>query len=168
MRPLHAILLVAVLSIGTSARADDYDLYLYGSDGSYTSLDVANLRSLSFSQQREYNADSVRIYVNRVHANFDDGTSVSYDLSGYESILFAPVATSISAVTTTPSAPQILTASNGRLTANADGQLRIVALDGRLLSQIEVRAGESLSLTSMPAGIYIVHLSGQSIKIRIQ
>lgn len=169
---LWAVCLLALAA--ASATADDaYDLYLYAEEAEgYTSLDYANLRSLSFTQTREYNADSVRIYVNRVYVNYLDGTtSEGIDLASYDAILFAAAGldTGIESV----SADHLLTAnaftlSGLQLTANAAGALRIYSIDGRTLSQAAVSAGERISLDSLPAGMYIVNLGAQSAKILVK
>lgn len=155
-----------------SALADDYDLYLYAEEGeTYTSLDYANLRSLSFTQTREYNADSVRVYVNRVYVNYFDDTSVAIDMADYDAFVFATAGldTGIESV----AADGLLSAntfslSGQQLTANASGALRIYSIDGRTISQTNVQAGESVTLSGLPAGMYIINLGAQSAKILLK
>lgn len=171
MGRLAAMALCALALV--TARADDgYDLYLYAAEADeYTSLDIANLRSLSFEQTREYNADSVRIYVNRVYVNRNDGSSTAYDLAGYDAILFATsgLDTGIDPI----SGDALLTASpfslSGRqLIANAAGTLGIHTIDGRTVSQVAVQAGQSLSLEGLPSGMYIIHMGAQAAKILVK
>lgn len=177
--PLHRLLgrlagaaLLALCSTSACWADDGYDLYLYAEEtGDYTCLDIANLRSLAFEQTREYNADSVRIYVNYVHANFNDGTSQSYDLAGYDAILFSTggLDTGIDDVTEgSVLAATPFSLSGRQLTANANGALRIFSIDGRAVSQASVQAGQSLSLDGLPAGIYIINLGSQAAKIVVK
>lgn len=177
--PLHLhrlgriVATIALTLAVTGARADDeYDLYLYAADDdSYTSLDIANLRSLSFVQTREYNADSVRIYVNRVYANLYDGTSTGYDLAGYDAILFATggLDTAIDDVTAdSPIAQSTFTLSGKQLTVGTAGLLRIYTPDGRTVRQASVTSGETLSLQTLPTGMYIINMGAQSTKILVK
>ena len=168
---LWALCLLAVVA-GNALGDDEYDLYLYAEEEeTYTSLDYANLRSLSFTQTREYNADSVRVYVNRVYANYYDDSSVAFDLSGYDAFVFttAGLDTGIESV----SADQLSTAnafslSGLTLTANAAGYLRIYSIDGRTVSQASLQGGEQVSLEGLPSGMYIVNLGTQSAKILVK
>lgn len=176
-RPLHhrlgrlTAMALCALALATARADDGYDLYLYAAEADeYTSLDIANLRSLSFEQTREYNADSVRIYVNRVYVNRDDGSSTAYDLAGYDAILFATggLDTGIGSITADTDTANPFSLSGRQLTMGASGTLGIHTIDGRTVSQVAVQAGQSLSLEGLPSGMYIIHMGAQAAKILVK
>ena len=96
------ILFLSFLLAGSfmTLYADDFDLYLVGMEsGEYTALDYTNLRSLSFTQERAENEEGTRVYVNRVFANYNDGTSVEFNAKNYSAIMFQDKAVGISLLT---------------------------------------------------------------------
>ncbi|MDR2384210.1 MAG: T9SS type A sorting domain-containing protein, partial [Tannerella sp.] len=53
------------------------------------------------------------------------------------------------------------------IAASNAGQVQIYALTGVLVKTLSIPAGESIAITTLPAGIYIVRLEGKSYKIRL-
>lgn len=164
MKTIHKIslLLLSLVTVQT-LHADDFDLYLLGLESeSYTSLDFANLQSLSFTQTRENS-----VYVNRLYANYVDGTSKAFDLADYASIQFESTAVGIATPSATDST-QPIHIDGTHVIANQTGTLSIFSLDGRLCASHTLSAGESVSLQTLTAGTYIVKLGAQSAKILVK
>ena len=163
------ILFMSLLCAVTTAKADDQDLYLIGlEDGAYTPLNITNLRSLSFTQSQEENTDGSVIYVNRMSANYQDGTAKIFDLAGYASMKFDEAPSAILDLNVGAEVGQAILLDGAQLVAQQAGNLTVHGIDGRQLSAKAVSAGERISLLTLPAGTYIVQLSGTSIKIFVK
>lgn len=163
-----ALLLLSLLAVQTM-HADDFDLYLIGLEGnSYTSLDFANLQSLSFTQTREVNGDNATVYVNRMSANYSDGTSKVYDLANFSAIQFEDVAVGIDGLPSSDLAFQTFVVRGGQIVSNCVGALTISQLDGRSVYERSVSVGERVNVPSLSKGIYIVNVGGQSAKILVK
>lgn len=165
----RTILLLLLTAFSTShLLADDFDLYLIGlEDTGYTSLDLANLRSLSFKQERQ-SVDGSTVYLNQMTANYNDGTSNSFDLANYSSLQFLSTTVgmeSVSAVSNTDAAFHL---EGNTVVAHQAGTLTIYQLDGRPAAATATTPGQSVSLFSLAPGFYIVHLGGTSAKILLK
>lgn len=149
-----------------AAHADDgdYDLYLVSLEGAYTRLDIANLRSLSFSQ--EY-VD--KVWLNSMSVNRVDGTSVNYVLNTADCLLFAPLATDIDNVQQQPASDALaVKVSPSVISLSTSGMLSVYGLDGRLVRNVSVSAGIPVSTSDMMPGTYILRINGQTAKILIR
>ena len=170
MRTIRCILLSFTLLCVTDAmRADEYDLYLFGAeDDTYTSLDFANLRSLSFKRELTKDESGSNVYISWATANYLDGTSQAYDLANFSAILFeSTTVVGIDEVfPTTASLPFRFQGSH--LEAVVAGILRISRVDGRPVLQRKVSVGERVSTSSFTPGIYIINIAGATAKILIQ
>lgn len=165
-RTLPILLLATASSLASpTSRADDFDLYLFGTDGGHTSLDYANLRSLSFAQTRD---SETRTYVNRMTALRADGTSSVYDLARYAAIRFERTAVGIAAPASDGAGSPSLAFDGERLRARRAGQLALFRPDGRLVEVRPVGEGEAYPVGHLAAGTYIARLGGQSMKILVK
>ena len=163
-----AVMLFSFLAFQT-IKADNYELYLVGLEGdSFTSLDFANLQSLSFSQSRETNADDAVVYVNRMSAHYSDGSSKEFDLANFSAIRFADATVDIDDVRTTTSSESTFSISTGKILTQCSGKLTISQLDGRMVYEQTVSEGDCVNLSSFAKGIYIVNLGGQSAKLFVK
>lgn len=154
---------------GVRMYADDIDLYLMGDDASYTSLQYANLRSLSFSQVREdLDGDGTKSYENYVSANYVDGTSVRYNLSAYTAFVFESTAVGIDPLTENKTAEPLVSFDGNQLRVARSGRLRICLPDGRLVENRLVEQGDYVALPALVKGTYIVNLGGRSVKILVK
>lgn len=87
---LVAIFLSLVSFSGSyAADIDSYDLYLVDTDGSYISLGLPDIRSISFRQVREdLDGDGTNSYENYLVVNKVDGTSASFNITHKKMVLF--------------------------------------------------------------------------------
>lgn len=163
-------LLLLLLCVVKTAKADDeQDLYLVGlEDGTYTPLNIGNLRSLSFTQTQEETAEGSYVYVNHMSANYQDGTSKVFDLSGYGSMKFDTVPSAILDLDAGGSTTQPISFDGAQVVAQRAGVLKIYGIDGRQVSANTVAVGERVSLLTLPTGTYIVQLAGTSAKIFVK
>ena len=154
------LFLLFVLFTANQVKADNYELYLVATeDESYTSLDIANLQSLSFVFANRASIMTVR---------YADNSTKSYNLAGYSAILFEdPVTVGIDDVAADAPTSSSFTFDGARLTAKSAGTLKLHRLDGREVRVQALSAGESISV-DVPAGIYIVSLNGHSSKILVK
>lgn len=167
---LTFLLSALLLGVSQHLRADDYDLYLVGLQGEgYTPLGLASLRSLSFSQTREENAEGVRVYINRVSANYHDGTSVAYDLSQFSAFVFSSKAVGVDGLSEADASSRMPFMYDGQeIVASCSGVASVYQMDGRLLLTRSLSAGETLSVSALTTGVYIVKLGGCAAKIRVK
>ena len=163
-----ALLLLTFLAVQT-IYADNLELYLIGlDDNGYTPLDFANLQSLSFTQTREVNDDNATVYVNRMSANYTDGTSKVYDLANFSAIQFDDATTGIRDVQSSVSSAQAFVLNGGQVISCCTGLLTITQLDGRSVFERSVAVGERVVFPSFSPGFYIVNLGGKSAKILVK
>ena len=98
----------------------------------------------------------------RVKVETTEG-SHSYPYSVFEKISFTESADAINAM---PEQAENLTFKDGTLAVKGDGFLRIYGTNGALVSIANVKEGANISLSNLPAGVYIVNMNGKTIKVR--
>lgn len=169
-KQLLTILAVALSFLtAQNVKADGYDLYIIALDGSsYTSLNYANLRSLSFSQSREDDGTGVRVYVNRMYANYIDGSQKVFDLKDYSAIKFDVYAVAIEDVSAEGLVTSPLKFNGSNITPLRNGIMTVYQLDGRRVGSYRVVAGENVDMHHLSSGAYIVNLGGQTVKILVK
>lgn len=154
-----------------AAQADDFDLYLVGMDGAtYTALNYSGLQSIAFSQVKEdLDGDGTKSYENYATARYADGTLVKHHLKEYAAFRFESTAVGIDAPSAEPvAADAAFVFADGSIRACEDGTLNVVALDGRQLMRQGVSVGETLNLSGLSHGIYVVKLGATSKKIQVK
>lgn len=163
------LLLLLLCAAKTANADDDQDLFLIGlEDGAYTPLNIVNLRSLSFTQTQEETTGGSMVYVNYMSANYQDGTSKVFDLSGYGSMKFDVAPSAILDLCAETPATQTVLFDGTQLIAQRAGVLKIYGIDGRQIWTKAVVVGERVNLQTQPAGTYIVQLAGTSAKIFVK
>jgi hypothetical protein len=151
------------------AKADGYDLYIIALDGTtYTSLNYANLRSLTFSQSREDNGAGTKVYVNRMSANYKDGSNKVFDLKDYSAIKFDDYAVAIEDISLDGVATAPLKFDGSIITPLRNGRMTVYQLDGRLVGSFRAEAGKAVDIHHLTSGAYIINLGGQTSKILVK
>ncbi len=86
---LISLLCLPGLSGAHAADIESYDLYLVDADGTYISLNLAKLRSISFNQVREdLDGDGTNSYENYLILHLTDGTTVTHNITNKKMVLF--------------------------------------------------------------------------------
>ncbi len=166
-RLMSAALLLCLSAL--QAKADDFGLYLVSLDGEqYTSLNYATLQSLSFEQVREVNDAGDRVYVNRMTANHQDGNKQVFNLADYASIRFMEQSVGLSSLHTDADGRHGFRLQGRSLQLDHASTLHVYQTDGRQVLSRHMQAGQTIDLSSLSAGTYIIHVDGQSAKILVK
>lgn len=151
LRMLVATLLCGVAQYGM-AQTDGFDLYVSYTDGRVVSLDLAHLRSMTFS----YN-DRTMI------ANYRDGSSYTHSYEHMGRMYFA-AASGIGVVTADD---RRLFSLEGTTLALHEGvrSAMLYRLDGSCMMTITDRV---VSLHGLPAGVYMLRVDNQTAKLCVR
>lgn len=134
------------------AQTDNYDLYVSYTDSVEVAIDLANLRTLTFS------------YSDRtMTANYRDGGSYTHDYSRIGKMYFA-VADGIGQVET--DSPALYRLDGVQLTLHEEVRsATLYRLDGTLVMNI---TGREVWLGELPKGIYILRVDNQIAKLCVR
>ena len=137
-----------VLTFALSAAANAYNYLTIASDAVESSVALTQLKKITFS-----GTDLV--------VTTTDGTETRTSLSTLKSLYFSDEPTAVRTVR-----QDGLSFRNGRIVANGKGVLSIYNSSGSLVRQQSVSSSRSeVNIATLPAGIYIVRLGNQTIKI---
>lgn len=70
------------------------------------------------------------------------------------------------AITTLPEQSEGLTYADGQLSIKGNGLLRVYNTSGAMVSVVNVEEGANVNLNQFPAGIYIIRMGEQAIKVK--
>lgn len=149
------MLMAALLCVWTRygmAQTEDFDLYVSYTDGTLVSLNLAHLRSMTFS----YNDRTMT-------ANYRDGSSHTHSYEHMESMYFAAA----SGIDTIEADDMCLFSLNGTtLTLHEDvRRAMLYRLDGSSVMTVNDRM---VSLQGLPAGVYILRVDNQTAKLCVR
>lgn len=151
LRLLMAALLCGVTGYGV-AQTEDFDLYVSYTDGTEVSLDLARLRSMTFS----YN-DRTMI------ANYRDGSSYTHSYEHMGRMYFA-VADCIDAMEADDTCLFSLEGTTLALHEEVRSAM-LYRIDGSCVMTVTDRV---VSLQGLPAGAYILRVDNQTAKLCVQ
>ena len=124
-----------------------------------STLRIAEVRSLTFDG--DFRSGNLVV-------NYTDGTSASTPIASIQKITFRIEGNESEDIRKVKRDKPTIAVQGDMLLITADGgRARLVSLDGRLVSVIQLTAGTSaLSLASLPVGIYIIDVNGESLKLQ--
>ena len=150
-RALIAVWLVWQAHSGV-AQTDNYDLYVSYTDSVEVAIDLANLRTLTFSSSDR-----------TMTANYRDGGSYTHDYSRIGKMYFA-VANGIGQVEA--DSPSLYRLDGELLTLHEEARsAALYRLDGTLVINITER---EVWLGELPEGIYILRVDNQTAKLCVR
>ncbi len=154
----HGNLFIVALSLmaGITARAESLYLHIWESDGNWTVLDLGQVDKLTFRE----NGMQVLDAGDNLVKSFSSAGLASMEVSEQK------VSGIIGIGSETDKSPIKL---EGKiLTIKEDGALAIHDAGGRLCVEIlSVSAGQTVDLSAIVNGVYVVTLNGSTVKIRI-
>ena len=152
-REFAAALLACSMSL-TYAQADDFDLYMSFVDSVEVSHDLANLRSLTFS-----NTDRT------MTASYRNGSSYTHDYSRIGRLYFDALANGMEEILSEEK--NVLFTLVGRvLTLHGGGSnSAIYSMSGALVMQLEDGV---VRLDCLPSGIYVLRVNNQTAKLCVR
>ena len=137
-----------VLAFALSAAANAYNYLTIASDAVESSVALTQLEKITFS--------GTDLVVTSI-----DGTETRTSLSTLKSLYFSDEPTAVRTVR-----QDGLSFRNGHIVANGQGVLSVYNANGSLVRQQSVSSSRSeVNIATLPAGIYIVRLGNQTIKI---
>lgn len=137
-----------VLAFALSAAANAYNYLTIASDAVESSVALTQLKKITFS--------GTDLVVTSI-----DGTETRTSLSTLKSLYFSDEPTAVRTVR-----QDGLSFRNGHIVANGQGVLSVYNANGSLVRQQSVSSSRSeVNIATLPAGIYIVRLGNQTIKI---
>ncbi len=145
MRKLTLLLLTTFTLM---AFADDYRYLTAVYDDVEQSFKLATVQKITFEQG------------NVVIATSQGTTSIPQ--ASMQKMFFDAQPTAVEAL---PEASQSLTLNGTTLSATGQGLLCVYNTAGQLVSIAQVDGQASLSLASLPKGVYIISLAGETIKV---
>lgn len=150
-------MLMAALCIGAVWRADaqteGYDLYVAYKDSAVVSLDLASLRSLTFTYSER-----------TMTANYRNGDSDIYDYSRFGSMYFAEATNGVAPMEVDDAALYALQGTVLTLRGGAE-QAVLYRLDGVPVMKI---TGRVVSLQGVQPGIYVLRVDNQMTKLCVR
>lgn len=152
-RGFAVVLLACNMSL-TYAQTDDFDLYMSFVDSVEVSLDLANLRSLTFS-----NTDRT------MTASYRNGSSYTHDYSLIGRLYFDALANGMEELL--PEEENVLYKLVGRvLTLHSEGRnVALYSMSGTLIMSLE---GDVVKLDCLPSGIYVLRVNDQTAKLCVR
>ncbi len=145
------LLSLSALAISSMAMAQsDYKYLTVATSSAEQSIELATVQKITF------NVSEMLVVVTTSEGE------VAFPQSELQKMFFASTATAIESL---PEACEGLQVVNGVLNAKGQGLLRIYNAAGTLQGMASVQGSAQVSLSKMPAGVYIVNLGKQTIKI---
>lgn len=148
MKKLFFSFLVFVAS--ASAMAQDYKYLTVATTGAEQSIELATIQKITFDMQ----AGLVVVTTSEGQVSFPQGEM--------QKMFFADAPTAIESL---PLKSEGLCVTGGDLLVQGKGLLRIYNAAGSLQRMAHVEGDARVSLSNLPAGLYIVNLGKQTIKI---
>ncbi len=143
------LLAILILFACTKMTADEFKYLTISYNGTTNDISLPIVQRISFEEG--YMVVTTSEGIDR------------YPISLIEKITFTENTTSIEAL---PEQEEGLTYKDGRLAIKGDGLLRIYNTAGALLNIANVKEGANVSLSNLPAGVYIVRMGDKTIKVR--
>ena len=124
-----------------------------------STLKIAEVRSLTFDGD---------FHSGNLVVNYTDGTSASTPIASIQKIIFRAEEHESEGIQEVKGGhPTVAVQGDMLLITSVGGRARVVCLDGKLVSTVTLTAGTTpLSLASLPAGIYIIDVNGESLKLQ--
>lgn len=146
---MKKLFLTIALAASLSASADDYAYLTAQYGGVEQSIELATVRTISFEQ------DLVVVTTSEARLTFP--------LAEMQKMYFSATATAIDRL---PSETDNLKVIGGVLhVAGQKGIVRVYASNGTLQHMAQVEGRSSISLQSLPKGVYFIQLGNQVIKV---
>lgn len=146
-RWMLALLLAGCMSVAHA------DLVVLERDGTACSLSPANVRSITF--------DNGRLVVKSV-----DGTTQTWEVSAVRKCYFGIAPEVPTGVGTASASRWTVRGDNVVVTGTSASVLTVLNAEGRLVLMQYVAAGTStVSLAKLPAGVYLVRMNGETLKL---
>ena len=137
-----------VLAFALCTSASAYNYLTIASDAVESSVALNQLKKITFSG-------------NELVVTSVDGTETRTDLATLKRLFFSDEPTAVRTVR-----QDALTFRNGHIVANGRGVLSVYNAGGALIRQQTVNSSRAeMNIATLPAGIYIVRLGNQTIKI---
>ena len=124
-----------------------------------STLKIAEVRSMTFDG--DFRSGNLVV-------NYTDGTSTLTPIASIQKITFRAEEHESEGIREVKVGHPTIAVRGDMLLITAEGgRARVVCLDGRLVSTVALTAGATaLSLASLPAGIYIIDVNGESLKLQ--
>lgn len=152
-RLIAAGLIAAACTVG--AHAEALYMHLQDANGNWTVYDLEQVDRLTFSDGK-MNIEK-------------DGQTVASASTTELARFYVNDTTGVNAVAGDNEAADILSVAGRTLSLKADSSLRVYAASGALLVEIPaVKAGQTVDLSSLPAGIYMIATGNKTLKIALQ
>jgi len=148
---MKKILILALVAMSAHTLwADDYNYLTVAYNSVEQSITLSTVQKITFEDSN--------CVVTTTEGNY------SFPLSQMEKMTFTADPTAIEAL---PLQSENMKCLNGQLTLGQTGLLRIYNASGALIRVAQVsQKGTTVSLASLPSGLYIVTLGGQTIKVK--
>ena len=148
MKTFFAALL---LMVSTNLMADDYNFLTLTNNGTERNISLPIVQRITFEE-------------GYVVVTTTEGKH-SFPIANLDKISFSETADP-DAIKAMPEQAENLTYKDGTLAIKGDGMLRVYNASGALVSIAYVKEGANVSLSSLPAGVYIVRMGDKVIKVR--
>lgn len=145
---------VALLSASlTMCCAEALYLHILKADGQWELFDLSSVNKLTFK-----NGGMQLLCA-------DDAVVKEFSSAELEKMKVNEETSGVSAADAKISSP-IVTVNGNVLQVNADGQLRVFDVQGRLCAEIpQVKIGNTVNMRNLPKGLYIVEIGSKTTKI---
>lgn len=147
---MKRMILAALVCIASVAglHADDYYLYILGSDNAKTAYAAADIQKITFEN-------------GNVVVSTKAGQKASTPIAGITEMYFnIDTAEGISGA----QANAAFTLNGHEVVIGTAGRVHIYQASGVLVKSAQAVSGTTLSLADLPAGIYIIQVAGKSLK----
>jgi len=146
---MKKMLLVAIATIcSLSAFADDLNLYIIDSSNTEASYPVSSLQKITFES-------------GNVVVTTTSGTTASTAISDVSKMYFGTASTAIE----TAQAAQDIAFDGQNITVLGGGKVSVFQPSGALVASATADDGQTISLQTLPKGIYVVKMDGKSFKV---
>lgn len=149
MKKTFLVALATLFSL--TALADDYSLYVLRPTGE-TSYKFGDLQKITFSEGNVIIATK-------------SGTTDTMPISTIERMYFDLTATGIGSTTVAPGKAGASWDGKNLKFDGVAGRIEVYQASGALVTRTTAASGTSVSLSHLPAGVYVVRMAGQSFKI---
>ncbi len=144
---------VALLSASLTMCAEALYLQILKADGQWELFDLSSVNKLTFKNGGMQLLGAGDAVVKEFSSAELEKMKVNEETSG------------VSAADAKISSP-IVTVNGNVLQVNADGQLRVFDVQGRLCAEIpQVKIGNTVNMRNLPKGLYIVEIGSKTTKI---
>lgn len=145
------ILAIVAIAMSSVAKAEDYKYLTVATSSQESSIELATIQKIMFDMTKE-----------TVIVITSEG-EVSFPQKEMQKMFFSEAAT---AIETMAAESDNLQLAGGVLNAKGNGLLRIYNAAGALQRMANVEGSAKISLGNLPAGVYIINLGNQTIKVK--